>query len=402
MKKSLIAMLALSSFAIAESSSIEEAFKNGKMSGDVSVYYESRHIDKGEKSTYYQNTAWAVGSIGINYETDYYKNFKLVGGFRASLPAYEKDKNIKTDHGTGDSTERFYEDYKYNLSKLYLEYNANDTVIKLGRQDIYSDWITKVMDGATIVNNSIENLTLDALWARARGSVRINEMTKIKRVNGGRGLFGVGATYSFENGLAFRAYENYMDNALCVFGGKIMYDGKLNQNIGFGGKLHYAKIDEKGRYLDQDKRVGVYKDGDGDVFEGIAYVSYNDTKFTLGYVAADKQSGWGTLKGQNYVGDTIVQFEEGDAMYTNDAKTVYAMLSTNIQKLSVAGIIGTTNYVAMKDNKNKKYKQSEFSAWLGYPLTESLSASLKFDKTFGDYENIPTMTQVSAGLTYKF
>ncbi|AQW85729.1 hypothetical protein CPIN18020_0498 [Campylobacter pinnipediorum subsp. caledonicus] len=393
-------MLALSSFAAADSSSLEEAFKNGKTSGDVSVYYESRHVNKGKPTQYFANTAWAVGSIGVNYETDYYKNFKFVAGFRAALPVYEKDKNTKTFHGIGDSTERVSENYRYNLSNLYLEYNANDTVVKVGRQNIYSDWVTQINDGVTIVNNSIKNLTLDALWTRARGKVKINEMTQVEKFNDTRGLFGAGATYSFENGLAFRAYENYMDNALSVFGGKIMYDGKLNENVGFGGKLHYAKIDEKGRYLDQDKRVGIYKDGDGDVFEGVAYVSYNDTKFTLGYVAADKQSGWGTLKGQNYVGDAIVQFEEGDVMYTNDAKTIYAMLSTNIQKLSVSGIIGTTNYVAGKENK--KYKQSEFSAWLSYPLTESLSASLKFDKTFGDYQDTPTYTQTSAGLTYKF
>ncbi|OPA76480.1 porin [Campylobacter pinnipediorum subsp. pinnipediorum] len=390
MKKSLIAMLALSSFAVADSSSLEEAFKNGKTSGDVSVYYESRHIDKGEKSTYYQNTAWAVGSIGINYETDYYKNFKFVAGFRAALPVYEKDKNTKTFHGIGDSTERVSENYRYNLSNLYLEYNANDTVIKIGRQNIYSDWVTQINDGVTIVNNSIKNLTLDALWTRARGKVKINEMTQVEKFNDTRGLFGAGATYSFENGLSFRAYGEHADNVLSVFGGKIMYDGKLNENVGFGGKLHYAKMDEKIKDIK-----------DGEVFESVAYVSYNDTKLTLGYVAAGKDNGWGSsFKGGMYVGDTIVQFEEGDAMYTNDAKTIYAMLSTNIQKLSVSGIIGTTNYVAGEENK--KYKQSEFSAWLSYPLTESLSASLKFDKTFGDYQDTPTYTQTSAGLTYKF
>ncbi len=80
MRKSLILIAVLASVALASdaasgSASLAEAFKNGKFSGDITAWSESRHINKGQKSTYYANTSYIVGSIGLGYGTDFYKNF---------------------------------------------------------------------------------------------------------------------------------------------------------------------------------------------------------------------------------------------------------------------------------------------------------------------------------------
>lgn len=139
----------LFSVVTVDSASLEEAFKNGKASGDISAYYENRHVDNGEKSIYFNNTAWAVGSVGLKYETDYFKGFKAAVGFRGATPVYEDDKNFDTGHGNGDSTERIYDNSRYLLSDLYLEYSAYDTIIRVGRQDMgwgNVDWITKTND----------------------------------------------------------------------------------------------------------------------------------------------------------------------------------------------------------------------------------------------------------------
>lgn len=91
MKKALILIAALASAMFANdtasgSASLAEAFKNGKFSGDITAWSESRHINKGQKSTYYANTSYIVGSLGLGYETDFYKNFRLVTGFRGAAP----------------------------------------------------------------------------------------------------------------------------------------------------------------------------------------------------------------------------------------------------------------------------------------------------------------------------
>ncbi|WP_232501096.1 Opr family porin [Campylobacter rectus] len=183
MKKSLILIAALASVAVAGSESLEDAFKNGKFSGDITAWSESRHINKGQKSTYYANTSYIVGSIGLGYETDFYKNFRLVTGFRGAAPLYERHKNFRTLHGTGDSTERIYEHDRVLLSTLYLEWNAYDTSVKIGRQEMITDWIGRFNDGVRITNNSISNLTLDALWTRAQGRASYKEMWGFKSRN---------------------------------------------------------------------------------------------------------------------------------------------------------------------------------------------------------------------------
>ncbi|MCD8213819.1 MAG: Opr family porin [Campylobacter sp.] len=369
----------------ASGTTLEEAFKNGKTSGDISLFYESRHVNSGEKSVYFNDTAWAIGSVSLKYETDYFKNFKAVIGFRGSAPIYEDDRHFDTGHGRGDSTERIYKDNRFMLSNLYLEYNAYDTVIKIGRQETSFDWITKVNDGVSIVNNSISNLTLDAIWTRARGKVQLNEMFKVKKINKNSGMFAAGATYKFDMGLAVRGYAMHADDIFTGGGAKLMYDGSVSENLSVGGMAHFAKTDER-------------KNEDGKIFEGTAYAKYKDVKFTLGYVQTGKKNGWGSL---NKAGDKIVQFEEGDVMYERDVRTYYGMLSAAVQKLSIDAIFGTTEY-KLKGGDDKNYRQNELSLWFGYPITDNLAAQLTFDRTFKKQPGYPSLTQVSAGLSYKF
>ena len=381
----LMATIVCAAIAANGADTLEEAFKNGKASGDVSAYYESRHVDKGDKSTYFNNTAWAIGSVGLKYETDFYKSFKGVVGFRGSVPFYEDDKDFDTGHGKGDSTERIYENNRFMLSNLYLEYNAYDTVVRVGRQNMNSDWVTKVNDGVSATNSSVSNLTLDALWTRARGKVQLNEMFRVKKINGNRGLFAGGATYKFNNGLAFRGYVMHASDIFTGYGAKAMYDGSITEDFGMGGMIHVARTSE--RHAD-----------DGKLFDTSVYAKYQDHKFTVGYTQTGKKNGWGSF---NKAGDNIVQFEEGDVMYERDVRTVYTMVSTKVQKLSIDAILGTTSY-KLKGGDEKRYRQHEFSTWLSYPILENLSAIVKFDKTIKAQPYYPAMTQVSAGLSYTF
>lgn len=150
--------------------------------------------------------------------------------------------------------------------------------------------------------------------------------------------------------------------------------------------IHYAQSDEK-----------KIKD-DGKMFEVTAYAKFQDRKLTLGYAKSGKAIGWGSL---NLTGDHIVPFEEGDVMYERDARTIYGMLSTSIEKLSLTGLLGTTSY-RLKGGDDTRYKQNEFSAWLSYPITQSLKAMLIYDQTFKAQPGYPALRQIGAGLTYSF
>ena len=166
------------------------------------------------------------------------------------------------------------------------------------------------------------------------------------------------------------------------YGAKAMYDGSITEDFGMGGMIHVARTSE--RHADNDK-----------LFDTSVYAKYQDHKFTVGYTQTGKKNGWGSF---NKAGDNIVQFEEGDVMYERDVRTVYTMVSTKVQKLSIDAILGTTSY-KLKGGDEKRYRQHEFSTWLSYPILENLSAIVKFDKTIKAQPYYPAMTQVSAGMS---
>lgn len=401
MKKALIIITTLASAILANdaasnsatnsgsasSDSLAEAFKNGKFSGDITAWSESRHINKGQKSTYYANTSYIVGSLGLGYETDFYKNFRLVTGFRGAAPLYERHKNFRTLHGTGDSTERIYEHDRTLLSTLYLEYNAYDTSVKIGRQEMITDWIGRFNDGVRITNNSISNLTLDALWTRAKGRASFKEMwgfTSRNKDHGG--VFNVGATYKFDSGFSAKTYVLHANDVFTGVGGKAMYDGAINEDWSAGGMIHYAQSDEK-----------KIKD-DGKMFEATAYAKFQDHKLTLGYAKSGKAIGWGSL---NLTGDHIVPFEEGDVMYERDARTLYAMLGTQMGDLSLTALVGTTKY-KLKGGDDMDYRQHELSVWADYALMKDLKAFVVYDQVFKAQPGYPALRQIGAGLSYSF
>ncbi|EJP74956.1 Opr family porin [Campylobacter sp. FOBRC14] len=385
--KKLFLLSAIACAALAGSDTLADALKNGKASGDVTAFSEGRHINKGNKNLYYNNTSYVVGSVGLGYESDYYQNFKAVVGFRGAAPLYERHRNQKTLHGTGDSTERIYENDRFLMSQLYLEYNAFDTVVKVGRQNMYSDWLGRYNDGVSIVNNSISNLTLEGFYTRAQGRASHKEMwgfTSRNKEHGG--VFNAGATYKFTDGLSAKIYGLYASEVFSALGGKLMYDGHISEEFSAGGMIHYAQSDEKKR-----------KD-DGKMFEATAYAKFNEHKFTLGYARSGKAIGWGSL---NLTGDHIVPFEEGDVMYERDARTLYAMVDTSIEKLNLTVLAGTTKY-KLKGGDYKNYKQHEVSVWASYPLMENLKAFVIYDQVFKAQPGYPSLTQIGAGLTYSF
>jgi opacity protein-like surface antigen len=99
-----------------------------------------------------------------------------------------------------------------------------------------------------------------------------------------------------------------------------------------------------------------------------------------------------------------VQFEEGDAMYERDARTVYAMISKSFFDVSLTALYGQTKYkLAAVDSKD--YKSNELSFWAGYGFTKNLSADLGYsyiNTSDNDTNKLPDLNQVNLTLTYKF
>ena len=381
-KLSLVAIAAMTLVSAANANSLTEALSNGKASGDISVTYESRKQDK-EGSAYYSNTAYSVGSVGINYKTAAYNNFSAEVGFRAYNTLYESDDTFTTSQGSGDATERFYESAGSSmLSRAYLAYDVENTHVKVGRQGLYTEWLTKLHDAVTVYANPVKNAELELIWSKRRGRAYARDLRPMAQTNNKEGIYKAGLTYTFNDNVKAKAYALKAPQAYDIYGVKVNLDAQL-ENAKLGALIHSMETSEK---------VGTTKDGE--MIEIKVFATVSGLTATLGYVETGKENGWGSAAN---LGDTVVPFEEGDQMYVADAKTTYVMLNKAISGVSLTALYGVTDYKG-------KYDKSEFNVWAGYKLAKNTSLSIGYAMTNEDKDDTSTtdLQQLNATVTYKF
>ena len=94
------------------------------------------------------------------------------------------------------------------------------------------------------------------------------------------------------------------------------------------------------------------------------------------------------------------QNERSISLYEKDVKTFYGMLNTNIQKVDLTVLYGTTDFTPRWTNKRDT--QDEISVWVSYPFTKELSGTLVYDRTFKGSSSIPDVEQFSLWAMYNF
>jgi hypothetical protein len=138
---------------------------------------------------------------------------------------------------------------------------------------------------------------------------------------------------------------------------------------------------------------------DGKIWEGTAYLSYAGYKGTLGYSKTGKKNGIGSL---NKAGEQVDQFEEGDYVLVQNARTTYFQLSKTFFDISLTAMYGQTKF---DEGSVKNLKQKEFDLWASYNFTKNLGAALGYTITEGEKSQAlkdQNLKQLNATLTYKF
>ncbi len=380
-KLSLVVISSLSMLSCLNANSLSEALTSGKVSGDVAVTYESRNFDK-ETSKYYSNTAYSVGSIGLNYKTASFNNFTAEVGFRAYTNLYENDKNFSTFHGTGDATERFYDEKGSSmLSRANIAYDIKNFHVKVGRQLLADDWLTNIHDAVKINTTPLENLELELIFSDRFGRARARDLRPMTDTNDNNGIYKAGITYKFNDFVKTNAFYYTAPDSYDMYGGKIYLDKKYS-DVKVGTSIHMLDLSAEN---DSTK--------DGQLLELKAYVSAAGYKATLGYVDNKEADIWGTA---GKAGFNIVPFEEGDSMLKADAKTTYFMLSKNVAGVSLTGLYGIFDY--------GNFKSDEFNIWAGYKINKNTKFNLGYAMTNEDDKDtsLSDMQQLNATVTYSF
>lgn len=378
---SLVAIATLSMSSVLNANTLSQALSNGKVSGDVSVTYESRNQDK-EIGTYYKDTEYSVGSIGINYKTADFNNFGANIGVRAYKTVFEDDSNKLTGTGYGDASERFYETGKnrtVDLETAYLSYDLDNLHIKAGRQFLSTEWINKTQDAISLYGN-LDNTDIEFIWTNRHGRVSSRDYRPMTQVNQeGGGLYKLGLTQNFTDELNIKAYALTAPSLKDIYGGKINYKNSFN-DINYGVMGHYAATNED-----------ISTTQNSNIMEFTTFATINGFTTTIGYVQIDEDAAFNHI-----AGETIIPFEEGDQMFLKDARTTYIMLSKNIADISLTALYGITKY-----EKNEK---AEFNLWAGYELAKNLNLDIGYAFTNEDKDDLNTtdLQQFNATLAYKF
>ena len=383
LKLSMIAALAVGVCSVSSAESLQEALKNGKVSGEVTATYEQRDFDKVE-SKYYQNTGYSVGSFALKYETGTWNNLSLTSKFRAYKTIFEDDKNSTTSHGTGDATERFYADGKnktIEAEELYLTYTPKKNIsVKAGRQFISSHWVNKTND-AIKIDTSFGDTSIEAIWAMRHGRVYSRDYRPMTRTNEKKGVYQVALTHKFNDTFSATAYDYVVPTEGSIYG------GKLNVKVGeISLGAHYAQEkDEKSNPKESN------------LLHLTASTKIAGFAPYFGYIKVDDED---AFPGWTPSGETIDPMEEGDYIYKKGAETIYLGVSKSFGDLSATLLYGMTEYL---DDSNKKQDMDETTLWLAYPLTKNLKANLGYtivneaeENTHGDYD------QLNTTLTYTF
>jgi hypothetical protein len=357
----LVSLLLLSnSFTFADSLSIKEAFEKGKTSGDISVYHENTDAKNSQS-----NSGLTSGSLGLNYETDSFNGFSTSLGFRANHEFYEKNKGV-------DYEESYENDAIMNIASL--KYANEDLSISIGRQEIDLEWLGDFNEAVVAQITTIPDNNITMGYTKRQAEIGIDFVEDFRNINENKGVYVVDVkNTNFEN-IELNPYFYSAPDLADFYGFKFSYDNDL-----FGTTAHYVLSSE-----DTQK--------DGNIYNLEARLNILGLALSSGYIGTQKDVGAGNIS--NF-GDNMSPLDDGEQVYSADAKTIYATASYPINDLTLKAIYGTTQF------GENNLDADEFNLIAEYSISEELSTAL----TYVDYkedQNDSNYEKLFANITYSF
>ncbi|MGA1932477.1 Opr family porin [Arcobacter sp. YIC-464] len=360
-KLSIIASTLVLSCAAYAANNVDEAFKNGKVSGDVSVHHQSENKTAGTN-----DSGFTAGSIGLNYETDSLNGFKLNAGFRANHEFSEKE--------AGDYEGEFENDAVINTANI--EYSNDFLTVKVGRQEIDLEWLGDFNEAVVISSSKlIPNTTLVAGYTTRQAAVGVDENKKFADVTKD-GAYVIDAKFNGIENVMLNPYYYSAEDVANFYGLKATYETDV-----FGVTAHYATSSEK-----------VAGQEDGSIAHLEASTKIAGLSLAAGYITTDKDAGVASISA---FGDNIDPTEElGDYVYAKDTNTVYATAGYTISDVELSALYA----IADNDSSNKEDKELTIAA--AYSFTENLAADITY--TDLSLESNNDKSKVAVNLAYSF
>ncbi|WP_419770681.1 MAG: Opr family porin [Candidatus Marinarcus sp.] len=361
-KLSLVAcgLLISSSALFAESSTIKEAFANGKASGDITVYTENVDAKGGTA-----DSALTSGSIGLSFETDTIYGISAKVGFRGN---HELDSKESGDYVASYAN-------KGIITEANVKYEDDNVALIIGRQAIDLEWLGDYNDAVVGVIKAVPNTSIILGYTNRKAEIGIDTQEDFTEITKD-GAYVLDVQYTGVEGLLINPYYYSALNFADFYGTKVAYDTDM-----FGVTAHYAQTNEDVSTTD-----------DGDILNLEARLNVAGVALAAGYIQTDKTGAVGSMSAY---GDNINPFDDGTNVYGTDATTYYGSASYTIADVSLTALYGTTEYGTTNTDTD------ELNLIVGYNFTEELSASVTY-VNYDDTAAAKDYDKVYANVTYAF
>jgi len=337
---SLVAVAALSSVAMADATSLEDAFAKGKVSGEIGAYTTAAN----NGGTSY-DTGYSLGSVSLGYETASLNGFKASLGFMASTGLSEKNNGsdaTKVD-GDGNPADDYNNAVKSIMNIANISYSNDMGTLIVGKQAIDLEWISDYHEAVVGVVSAIPNTTI-ILGHTERFNTSANDgaLEEFHVSGTEKGANVLDVTYEIDKTTKVGAY--YMDapNVFSAIGAKVEAEV-----AGLGVVAKYAETSED-----------AVNTPDGSIMALDLGYKVGEIALNGGYITTDSKGGTGSISA---LGDNINPLDSGNQVYTTDAKTLYVGASTTVAGFELGGIYGTTDYKYDDNGVTKKGDESELN-----------------------------------------
>lgn len=412
LKLLLIAIMAMGTASFA-ADSLESAFKEGTLQGEMKAYYYSRTAYTGV----YDDAHKLKGDIidlgtKIDYETASLYNFKLGLGFQGSDSPWA-DADGKETYGT--TAGRGLQDMWGSgavLSQAYISYDLSKTNIKVGRQYIDMPLIGSApsrltlesFEGVTVVSKDIQDTTLMAAyvdkfqgWTDGQGNMaQFNKLYDMVpgRVSNGKEIdyaYAVAIVNKSLTNTTFTASYGKLDQAFDMFYVDAKYEGTAG-SLTYNGAVQYGNVNYDESLVHDSYFYGV-KAGLG-IAGFNTYVAYAEVK--------DGPAAWGVAGSGTipllYTGSVVLssQYDESK-QYAIDVNYLIQPIS-----LLVGARYMNIEYTAASANGDKADITSVYAGMTFDKTLKGLGATIAYEDESHDLNKAADRKELWFRGSYKF
>ena len=387
-------LFGMNASAEVKTSTLEDAFKNGKFSGKVQAYYEVTEDS--------DDDSFAVATFKLKYQTAKWNNFQLGVEAYAASQLYDSGNAYQKDFDSADGGDNTVA----ALSEIYLKYFFTEkSFIQAGRwnhkkvsrghlEDSHSE-------GVNIQFNDVDNLKLNLgvitqtaefdyddfeNWGDGSSTGQQDFSDNATYGEATPYLLFVDAEYAFSDSFSINPYLYFQDDYATVFGSDASLEFELSEcaKAGVDATVYAVEVDG---LLDV---AGDEGDG-GQVFGLLPYVTIGDLRLGVGAVHFTQ----GNVR-PRWFNDYITSFDQERAYPDVDQEAVTAYQATAEYKLKSFKI----RYGIQQWEGEDQVDELEQELIFGYKFTKKFDGEIRLFNV--DRENSEDYEKIEARLRYKF